>query len=156
MALTREEIQELYARVPFLTPPPNVYVLENAVIDAARLYDATHRLNAVARDQAVQYRIFGMHQMNTDFVLLAGDAPQTTALHEGIHYNGVSSEPLTRAITRAVYARTKLSLGLRRRPVNYQPTPVDAAERSTFLHSMRLDGPRTSDVDLIHLVYTPE
>jgi len=155
MAVTKEEVEDLYARVPFLRPPPNVWVLRNAVIDAQRLYDATHRLNSVARDQAMNYKIYGMHQMGTEFVLLAGDSPDTTVLHEAIHYNGVSSEPLTRALTRVVSARAKFNLGVRRRPVTYQPAPVDASARSALLDSMRLGNPSGRDVDLVHLVYTP-
>ncbi len=158
MALTKDQIEALYSRVPMLRPPPSVFVLANADMGAQNLYDATHRLNAMARDQVEEkYHILGMTQMGSPSILIAGDAPEMTALHEAVHFNGVRSEPATRAIARVLYARTKYNLGLRSRPVSYNAVPVGGGERDAFLKSMRLSAAPgdAQNVELIHLQYVP-
>jgi hypothetical protein len=156
MALTKEQIESLYSRVPLLRPPPSVFILANADVGAQNLYDATHRLNAIARNQAAEeYHILGMHSMGSPSILIAGDAPEMTALHEAVHYQGIRSEPATRVITKALYARSKFNLGLRARPVSYNAVPVDGAERDAFLKSMRLTNPSGQNVELVHLSYVP-
>ena len=157
MALTREEIESLYSRLPMLPPPPNIFSLQNADIGAERLYHAVHQLNRVATDLQTRYRVLGMHQMGTDFILLAGDSPESTVVHEAVHHAGVRSEPATYAITRVLMARARFNMGLRRRPVSYAQVPVSAAERDGFLRSMRLSAApgESRNVDLVHLVYQP-
>lgn len=155
MSITKEEVESLYSRVPILRPPPSVFVLQNASVGADYLYDATHKLNAIAREE--RWHILGFHEMGTPFILVAGDAPPLTALHEAVHYNGVRNEQATRAIARALYARSRFNLGLRSRPVSYSAMPVDTSERDSFLRSMRLSTApgETREVELLHLVYTP-
>ncbi|MGI0068470.1 MAG: hypothetical protein ACREB9_08730, partial [Thermoplasmata archaeon] len=155
VALSKEQIEDLYSRVPVLRPPPSVFVLRNAEIGAEHLYSAVHRLNTVAREEHERLRILGMHEMGTRFVLIAGDAGLETGLHEAVHYNGIRNEAATRVITRALMARANMNLGFRRRPVTYTPAAVDAAERDSFLASMHLSNPTAGQVDLIHLVYSP-
>lgn len=159
MAVTRDEIEAVYSRIPYLIgarPPPSVFVLSNAEIGAERLFDMTHSLNVAARRLAEErVRILGMHEMGSQFVTIAGDAGVSTVVHEAVHYRGVRSEFATRAITRGLLARANLNLGLVRRPVHYSPAPVDAAERDQFLRAMHLDNPSGAPVELVHLVYTP-
>ncbi len=158
MALTKAQIEALYSRLPMLRPPPSVFVLANADMGAQNLYDATHRLNAMARDQVEEkYHILGMHQMGSPSILIAGDAPEMTALHEAVHFQGIRSEPATRVITKALYARSKFNLGLRSRPVSYNAVPVEGTERDAFLKSMHLSATPgdARNVELIHLQYAP-
>jgi len=105
----------------------------------------------------MRYKILGIHQTGTPFVLLAGDAPESTAIHEAVHYAGVSSEPLTRVITRGLQLRASTSLGILRRDVRYDEAQVTQAETAAFLQSMRLSAVPgdARQVELIHLVYTP-
>ncbi|MBF6555480.1 MAG: hypothetical protein IVW52_04810 [Acidimicrobiales bacterium] len=157
MALTKEQIEDLYSRLPVLPPPPNIFELAGGDIGAERLYHAVHQLNRVATDRQSRFRVLGMHEMGTDFVLLAGDSPESTVVHEAVHHAGVRSEPATYAITRVLMARARFNLGLRRRPVTYSQVPVAPAERDGLLRSMRLSlapgEPRHAE--LIHYVYVP-
>jgi hypothetical protein len=152
VALAKEQIEGLFSRVPVLRPPPSVFILGNADIGAERLYDSVHRFNTTVRER---WHILGMHERGTPFVLIAGDAPELTAIHEAVHYNGVANERATRIISRALYARSQLNLGLRVRPVTYSVAPVGPAEEASFLRSMRLENPSGGNVELVHLVYTP-
>ena len=154
MVLSREEIQELYSRIPVLTPPPNIFKLENAEIGAEHLFQITHSLNAAARRLAGErMRILGMHEMGTNFILLAGDSGASTVVHEAVHHMGVRGEVPTRIITRGLLARANMNLGLRRRPVEYAEAPVSASERDGFLASMHLSNPTGGQVELVHLIY---
>jgi hypothetical protein len=156
MAVTQEQIEDVYSRIPVLRPPPNVFVLRNAEIGAERLFDMTHSLNGAARRLSQErLRILGMHEMGTSFVTVAGDAGISTVVHEAVHHMGVRNEMATRAITRGLLTRANLNVGLRRRPVHYQPAPVDAVERDQFLTSLHLSNPSGQPVELVHLVYTP-
>jgi hypothetical protein len=156
MVLSREEIQDLYSRIPVLTPPPHIFKLENAEIGAERLFHMTHAVNGARRRMnAERLRILGMHQMGTDFVTLSGDSEASTVVHEAVHAMGVRSEPATYAITRGLMARARLNLGLRRRPVSYEEVGVAPSERDAFLTAMHLDNPSGGSVQLVHLVYVP-
>lgn len=157
MAVSKEEIEGLYSRIPFLRPPKSIYQLRNSQVEADKLFDATHNLNRIARDVAGRWRIFGMTRLGGDSIFLAGNAPPSTVVHEGVHFNGVASEPLTYAISRALMARAQLNLGLRHRAVHYEQVPVSPAERDSYLRAMRLDlAPGESQHgELVHYVYRP-
>lgn len=156
MALTKEQIQDLYSRIPVLTPPPHIFSLSNAEIGAERLFEMTHALNdAGRRMSAERMRILGMHVAGTDWITISGDSGPSTVVHEAVHHMGVRSEVATRAITRGLLARASVNLGFRRRPVSYAPAPVDASERDQFLAAMHLSNPTGGDVQLVHLVYVP-
>jgi len=158
MALTKEQIESVYSRIPFLPRPANVFVLENADVGAENLYDSVHRLNAIARQETVEkYHILGMTPIGQGFVLVAGDAPSLTVVHEGVHAAGVRNEQATRLISRALYARAQTNLGLMVKPVRYEAVPVAPAERDGFLRTMHLNvAPgQAGEIELLHLVYTP-
>ena len=157
MALTQDQIESLFTRLPMVRPPENIYELANADVSAQRLYDATHQLTAAVRDAEADYHVLGMHLMGTKWITLAGDAPESTVVHEAVHRMGVRSEPATYAITRGLMARAKFNLGLRMRPVHYTAVPVSDGERSAFLDAMHLSlAPgETRSVDLVHLAYVP-
>ena len=156
MALTREEIQDLYSRIPVLRPPPHIFSLSNAEIGAERLFHMTHAVNGVARQVGEErLKILGMHKLGDDFVTISGDSGASTVVHEAVHYMGVRSEPATYAITRALMARARLNIGIRRRRVKYEFVPVDQLARDEFLTSMHLSNPTGGQVELVHLVYQP-
>lgn len=156
MALTREEIQDLYSRIPVLAPPPHIYELANAEIGAERLYQAVHSLNATVRrlDQE-RLRILGMQVYGTQFITVSGDSGASTVVHEAVHWMGIRNEALTRAVTTGLLARARFNVGINRRPVEYAEVPVGDGERDSFLASMHLSNPSGQPVQLVHLVYTP-
>lgn len=156
MALTREQIEDLYSRIPALTPPPHIFELANAEIGAERLYQAVHSLNASARrlDQE-RFGILGMQVAGTPFITVSGDSGESTVVHEAVHYMGVRNETATRVITRGLLARARFNLGVTRRQVRYAEMPVPPSERDSFLTSMHLSNPTGGDVQLVHLVYNP-
>ena len=156
MVLSREQIQDLYSRIPMLPRPKHIFALSNAEIGAERLFEISHSLNAATRrmDQE-RYSILGMHVAGTEFITLSGDSGESTVVHEAVHNMGVRSEAATRAITRGLMARAKFNLGLARRPVTYREEPVDGAQRESFLASMHLSNPTGQPVNLVHLVYNP-
>lgn len=156
MAVTQEEIESVYSRIPVLRPPSSVFVLRNAEIGAERLFEMTHSLNVASRQLSHErLRILGMTPMGSGFVTIAGDAGVQTVVHEAIHNMGVRNEMATRAITRGLMARSNWNLGLLTKPVHYAVAPVDAGERDGFLRAMHLSNPTGGEVQLIHLVYTP-
>jgi hypothetical protein len=157
MALTKEEIEALYSRVPLLRVPQTIYQLENVEVGADQLYDAAHKLNRATRHSAGGWRIFGFTKIGTDFITLAGNAPPTTPLHEAIHGMGLASEPATYAVTRFAMARARLNLGLFRRPVRYTQVEPTPAEKQAFFDMMHLSvAPgETGQPRLVKMVYTP-
>ena len=149
MSLTKEEIEGYYSRAPLLSPPPQILLIKNASIGAERLYHATHALNSE------RWNILGMHQMGTDSIVIAGNAKESTPIHEAVHYQGVRNEVVTRFITRVLQTRMQFNLGLLRRPVHYEEEPVPPAETAQILHDLHLDNPSGESVHLVRLVYRP-
>jgi hypothetical protein len=157
MAVTKGQIESLFTRLPMVRPPANIYELANAEIGADRLYNATHRMNAAFRDQPESYHIYGMHQQGANFVTIAGDAPESTVLHESIHAMGIRSEQATYAITRGLMARARFNLGILRRPVRYADVPVSGSEYTAYMAAVGLSSApgESRQATLVHLVYTP-
>ena len=150
---TKEGIEDLYSRVPVVRPPKVIYYLKGAYVEADRLYDATHSYNAALQQAA--YTVYGMQVWDTPYIMVAGNAPPTTPLHEAIHYSGVKNEAMTRRLTAFLMARSNLNLGLRRRQVHYMETPVDPAMRERILHDLHLSNPSGENFDLVRLEYVP-
>ncbi len=151
MAITREQVEDLYGRMPMLRPPPEIYYLSNADISAARLYEAAHAANL----QRLDYTIRGMYQTGQPYIVVAGNAAPTTWIHEAVHFNGVQSEVETRVLTQLLYRRARWNLGVLRRPVRYSEAPVAPDQVRHVLAELHLDNPNRGNVELIHLVYVP-
>lgn len=156
--------EELYSRVPFFLgrpfrPPQEIYYLSNAEIGADRLYQAVHNLNMQVRFNAAagvqqRFTIFGIHNQGLP-VVIAGNSPSNTPLHEAIHYNGVHDETLTRFLTSIYYRRAAFNVGLLRQPVKYEAVPVRSDELDGILSELRLHRPPNANVELVHLRYVP-
>jgi hypothetical protein len=157
--------ETLYSRVPTFMgrpfrPPEHIYYLYDAGIGADRLFQAAHSYNAVMRYNASRgnerWTIFGMHEQGQPYVVVAGNSPSNTLLHEAIHYNGVHSETMTRMLTAAYYRRAAFNIGLMRQPVKYEMMPVTDMELNGILAELRLSKPHGNEkVQLVHLKYVP-
>lgn len=149
MTLTKEEIESYYSRAPFLRPPPEILLIKNASIGAERLHHVAHALNSE------RWNILGMHQMGTDYIVVAGNAKESTPIHEAVHYQGVRNEMVTRVVTRILQTRMHFNLGLLRRPVHYEEVPIPPDQTAHILHSLNLENPSGEQVHLVRLVYQP-
>ncbi len=149
MALTKEEIESYYSRAPLLRPPPEILLIKNASIGANQLYEASHAMNSE------RWNIFGMHQMGTDYIVVAGNAKDSTPIHEAVHYQGIRNEMVTRFMTRLLQTRMQFNLGLLRRPVHYEEVPVPPEQTAQILHDLHLENPSGEAVHLVRLVYQP-
>lgn len=161
----KQYAETLYSRVPMFLgrpfkPPEHIYYLYNADIGAERLYQAAHSYNAALRYNAAKggdrWVIYGMHEQHQPYIVVAGNSPSDTLLHEAIHYNGVHNEATTRILTAAYYRRAAFNLGLMTQPVHYESVPVSDMELDGILAELRLSKPLGGEaVQLVHLKYVP-
>lgn len=162
----KQYAETMYSRVPLFLgrrfqPPEHIYYLYNSDIGAERLYQAAaHDYNAAMRYNAAKggerWVIYGMHEQSQPYVVVAGNSPSNTLLHEAIHYNGVHNEQTTRLLTAAYYRRAAFNIGLMTQPVNYEIMPVTRMEMDGILAELRLSKPEGPEaVQLVHLKYHP-
>lgn len=151
MSELSDSIAWYFSRLPFLPIPSGIYVTPNDDVRGMDLYASVHRLRAEQRDQ-YKWSIYGMHRPGTDYIFLAGNAPETTAVHEAIHNMGVHSELLTRVLTEVWAARAKHSLGLLQREVKFREIPIPPSQSESVLRGMGLVNPEGGTTDLVLLV----
>lgn len=142
---TREGIEETYSRIPFaVEPPQEIFVLKGHDLTTARLHHA---------GQGGRWEILGFHDMGTDYIVMSGTAGAETALHEGVHYNGMSSEARTRLRTRVLLVRAALNIGIFRREVHYREENLTPAQSRAFLEKHKIRNPSGGEVEIGHLIY---
>ena len=138
--VTKEDVEAYYSRLPLLRPPPEIIVLTNRQIGADTLYDAHN------------WTILGMQRQGEHYINVAGNAPLTTYIHEGLHANGIRSEGATRVLTRLAVMKARWSPGILRQ-VHYEAAPVTPKEKQAILDKLHLSGPDADGTEVIRLVY---
>jgi hypothetical protein len=162
VAVTKDQVEQYYSRLPFLKRPKDILVLKNADVQAERLYAATHQYNAGIRMLAsntpagrMNYRLYGMYRPGTDYIMVSGDADPTTVIHEAVHFSGVPNEQRTRFLTQLLARRANMSRGILTRPAHYSEARVSPQDAEEILRGLGMSNPSGAPVELVHLVYTP-
>jgi hypothetical protein len=119
--MNKRTIEFSLGRVPIVRPPKDIYVLKKTYVTSHTFFEKD------------RFTVLGMTPYGRHEITLAENGTPKTVLHESLHNMGIMRESVVRPIATLAELRSKFSIGLRRRKVEYEEVPMTKEEIHTFL-----------------------